>query len=561
MDHATHVPCGPCAFKNIRRKSVVWCPACGEGLCESCLHHHKASAASRKHKVVVKDLQRVPSVLFSMRQTCPDHGLTFDMYCDIHEIPLCSKCIADHKKCLRMLPISYVSRNSKFSTKLWDIEHGIAHVLGNIEEIIRKKEDNLESIGDEKSNIETEITNLREKINGYLDNLQDKVLNDISVIYSKCSMDTENFLSKIEARKRNIESIAQNITCIREYASDLQTFLLTQKLESDFAKEQESFVSDLSDADLEEIDIHVSFNSNIFSTLTAITSLADIDVIRYQSTMSKLKKDIQDECSDANRSPLANIRLLSRTPIVTPRDPQLKFLRNCVILENKEILFTDDSENRRLVWFNADGSHKRNIEMRSEPYDLVNHESNKVAVTVPREKAIFMFDLSKNKMAGKIVTKNFCYGLCFCDNKFVVSVLDQGIQTLDIYGKILQTVPMNVEKICNIHTSQDKLYYSEYDSSTVTCSDLFGNCIWKFRHKDFTGPLSICTDICGNVYSVGYDTDNLIAISPDGKNCVFLLQEKDKLFGPTGLYFHKKTKQLIVCSRFDGQAVMYDLVT
>lgn len=37
MDNTTYVPCGPCAFKKLKRKSMVWCPSCGEGLCEACL--------------------------------------------------------------------------------------------------------------------------------------------------------------------------------------------------------------------------------------------------------------------------------------------------------------------------------------------------------------------------------------------------------------------------------------------------------------------------------------------------------------------------------------------
>jgi hypothetical protein len=87
--------------------------------------------------------------------------ITFDLYCDAHETPLCSKCISGHKRCVRILPISYVSRNSKFSTKLWDVEHGIAHILGNIEEIIKKKKENIQTVKDEKLNIENELKRIR----------------------------------------------------------------------------------------------------------------------------------------------------------------------------------------------------------------------------------------------------------------------------------------------------------------------------------------------------------------------------------------------------------------
>jgi hypothetical protein len=46
-----------------------------------------------------------------------------------------------------------------------------------------------------------ELKKLREKINEHLDNLQDKVLNNIAVIYSQFSLDSEHFLSRIDARK------------------------------------------------------------------------------------------------------------------------------------------------------------------------------------------------------------------------------------------------------------------------------------------------------------------------------------------------------------------------
>jgi hypothetical protein len=78
--------------------------------------------------------------------------------------------------------------------------------------------------------------------------------------------------------------------------------------------------------------------------------------------------------------------------------------------------------------------------MRSEPYDIANMEGSTIAVTVPREKAIFMFDLSRNKIIGKIVTRNYCYGLSYQNNTFIVSILDNGIQTLDRHGNILHTI-------------------------------------------------------------------------------------------------------------------------
>jgi DNA-binding beta-propeller fold protein YncE len=69
-----------------------------------------------------------------------------------------------------------------------------------------------------------------------------------------------------------------------------------------------------------------------------------------------------------------------------------------------------------------------------------------------------------------------------------------------------------------VATSEDKLYYTNINTHTVTCCDLHGTTQWEFKDKCVLRyPYGISVDNDGNVYVVGYDTKNVVVISPDGQ--------------------------------------------
>jgi DNA polymerase III psi subunit len=52
----------------------------------------------------------------------------------------------------------------------------------------------------------------------------------------------------------------------------------------------------------------------------------------------------------------------------------------------------------------------------------------------------------------------------------------------------------------------------------VTCCDLLGITQWEFKdERVLQGPRGISIDNDGNVYVVGYSTNNVVVISPDGQ--------------------------------------------
>ena len=107
--------------------------------------------------------------------------------------------------------------------------------------------------------------------------------------------------------------------------------------------------------------------------------------------------------------------------------------------------------------------------------------------------------------------------------------------------------------------SGNKLYYANGDTHTVTCCDLHGTKQWEF--KDTRGLLyqySISVDNDGNVDVVGYDSNTVVVISPDGQRHRQLLSSNDGVRKPRVLEYDRSTNRLLVVND-NSTAFLFDV--
>ena len=96
-------------------------------------------------------------------------------------------------------------------------------------------------------------------------------------------------------------------------------------------------------------------------------------------------------------------------------------------------------------------------------------------------------------------------------------------------------------------TSEDKLYYTNYEKHTVSCCDLHGTTQWEFNsERVLECPRGISVDNDGNVYVVGNESNNVVVISPDGQRHIQLSSSKDGLLKPCVLEYDKSTNRILV---------------
>jgi len=135
-----------------------------------------------------------------------------------------------------------------------------------------------------------------------------------------------------------------------------------------------------------------------------------------------------------------------------------------------------------------------------------------------------------------------------------------GLKMLNLSDKsISDVINSNMSGVYHVATSGDKLYYTNVNTHTVTCCDLHGTTQWEFNdERVLQHPYGISIDNDGNVYVVGYSSNNVVVISPDGKHHRQLLSSNDGLSHPIVLDYDKSTNSLLVVNE-SSTAFLFDV--
>ena len=162
---------------------------------------------------------------------------------------------------------------------------------------------------------------------------------------------------------------------------------------------------------------------------------------------------------------------------------------------------------------------------------IIDIESQKVMTTIPMDTGI----------AGMAVRGRTIY---YCTN-------GEGLNALNLSDRsVSDIIRSSMLGVHYVATSGDKLYYTKTITNTVTCCDLHGTTQWEFKdNRVLQCPCGISIDNDGNVYVVGYSTNNVVVISPDGQRHRQLLASKDGVLCPRVLDYDKSTNRLLVVNQ------------
>ncbi|CAC5416837.1 unnamed protein product [Mytilus coruscus] len=157
---------------------------CDEELCTECKEHHRLSKSSRSHSVVsFTDYLKLPADILRITQYCSKHDKKYQMYCQKHEFPSCSKCIVEsHNECRDFVELNDVIHNVKTSNAMCEIEDTLVEVAENLQKIRQHQQDNLTTFKENGKEIEKEIKKTSIKINNHLDKLQEDLMKQLYAV-------------------------------------------------------------------------------------------------------------------------------------------------------------------------------------------------------------------------------------------------------------------------------------------------------------------------------------------------------------------------------------------
>ena len=557
--------CGICDVRHISKPSDVWCPECDQGFCIDCTGYHCLFSASRNHSTIpISEYQKLPSFVLEIRAFCNEHNERLQLYCKEHGCPCCRICIVEnHSECKGLDILENIVTNMKTSHDISETEQIIDEMIENIHKIRQNRENNSGTVAEQKGIIEQQIRELRGEINNHLDKLQEDLLNELTEVETIVTRRASALMVSLDEKQKELNEYKTNMVNIKQYASELQTFLALKQIGSDVEAQDTCLHALVNSDSLKQTKISCNINTNLKNLTTSIQSFGEVVV---ESTPCELtlirKKDKQAQIMVADLPPMSvdNIQLNLKQKVHTKGEN----IRGCSLLPDGRMIFSCGKKDI-LTFLNKEGVELFQMgkgKIGSSTYDtLYIKEDNSVAVSsgIEGKRCIAIINIENKKVMETIsMDTNIC-GMAIKGRTIYYSTWNGGLNMLNLSDKSESDINRIMCFVCYVATFGNKLYYTNYVTHTVTCCDLQGTTQWEFKdERVLKGPLGISVDNDGNLYVAGLRSINVMIISPDGHRHRQLLSSKDGLVQPKVLDYERSTNRLLVVNQSDT-AFLFDV--
>ena len=160
---------------------------------------------------------------------------------------------------------------------------------------------------------------------------------------------------------KTVEELQSDIIAVKEYASDLQTFLGSKIIEEEVKKKEEYLKAISEDGCLQQLNLIYTINRKITDILSTITTFGSVSIeTSPPSVVIKTIKAKQAQIMSVIQPPsvksINDIKLTLHTTINIPKVKGNNTITGCIVSPNGKMIFVNYYPNPRLVILNEDGT-------------------------------------------------------------------------------------------------------------------------------------------------------------------------------------------------------------
>ena len=311
---------------------------------------------------------------------------------------------------------------------------------------------------------------------------------------------------------------------------------------------------------LKQTKISCNIDTSLKNLTTSIQSFGEVVVESKRCELTLVrKKDKQAQIMVADLPPMSvdNIHLNLKQKVNIKGED----IRGCSLLPDGRMVFSCYGKHIA-TFLNKEGVELFQIgkdKTGSFTFDtLCIKEDNSVAVSsgLDSKRCITIIGIESKKVMTTISMDTHNLGMAGRGRTIYYCTWDKGLKMLNLSDKsISDIINKDMTYVSYVATFGDKLYYTNYNTHTVTCCDLQGTTQWEFKDEHVLRcPRGISIDNDGNVYVSGCDSNNVVVISPDGHCHRQLFSSKDGLVEPQVLDYERSTNRLLVVN---GRSVAF----
>ena len=299
------------------------------------------------------------------------------------------------------------------------------------------------------------------------------------LLFMPNSSNIDKLLQQLSKNAKSVEGLQSNIIAVKEYASDLQTFLGSKTIDEE-AKKEEEYLMDLSDNGcLQQLNLRYNINTKIQDILSTITTFGFVFIETSRSSVvNKTMKDKQEQIMSViqHSSVKSNndIKLtLDRTFIFKARDEDI-YITGCLVCPNGKMIFVDNCNNR-LIILNEVGTLDKEIHCSlGGPFDVTCIDDTTVAVSTAN--GIEITNIVSTNTERRIKTRKPCYGITHHNGVLLWCEYQRGIQMMKLSDDRVTTFvkQSNLPFYSYVTTGGDSIYQTNCNTSTVACYTIKG---------------------------------------------------------------------------------------
>jgi len=504
--------CNTCERNGKSNKAVAWCIVCEEAYCETCENYHKSFKMALQHSMIpIKDIKEsnIDSCISGV-VACTEHpDKTIEIYCNDHSKPCCTVCATvHHRKCEHVVTIDKAVYGVKESSKAIELLTKLKDTSVKLSEIHKTRKDNVSRFEEETNAVLAEISKVRESVNKHLDEIEDKLRNEMTSTKKRIGLKLNDDVIELSSLKSTVDSWRDIFEACLSKGSEIQCLVNLDELLEKVPRMDD----DISKLLREMRDISVSFTpEDLVQNIASIGHIKTIETIPHSFIDQEEKKKVNFQTG--------KIKMLFTVDLGTAKSGA----QPSGIFYNDDVIITD-YVNNRIVVYDAQGVQKKELKIDNQPTDITKVNDLTVAVATWSTK-VYLVDLKLLTLSRIFTIDVSAWGISYVEDEYI-AVYNGTISWIDpTTGKQIRELKTGYYDTRFASSScKGEIIYSDRESS-VKCVSTKGN-NFTYKSDRLSYPYSYDTDCDGNIYIVGFGSQNIHQLTSDGK-CIRIIPVSD----------------------------------
>ncbi|VDI12748.1 Hypothetical predicted protein [Mytilus galloprovincialis] len=369
-------------------------------------------------------------------------------------------------------------------------------------------------------------------------------------------------IEQVRIQEKELFKQRNNLENISKFCSDDVTFLCIKEIERLFRNKEAEIERILTEPN--RTDLTINGIEEVKAFLMSVEKL-EIEPSKKHTPDDNITLSPAQLTVHSDTSSISNARFILKELIdIAKMGVKESVIIDCTIFKSGQIIAIEKKHTCLLEFFSR-GKLNRNVRISSQALGIAAIDDNLFALTDSGRDTVQIYDKQRMSSILEVSIRDHCSGISkYSNSNVVVGCHAGGLVLIGKNGekeKVFHTkklMHLN-QNICLTSNEKGEIFCSFSKSDSILSIDSRGKLRFTFENGKLRGPRGVKGDGNDNIFVSGYDTNNIVWISNDGKKSKEVLNSNNGIQNPRGIEYHKTLKILTVCNYSGSQLSTYSM--